>query len=284
LRHSVASGTTTRRRFPRTATGSISAATDPGGFGGIDLWAAHRHDKNDDFGWETPINLGSTINSLQNDDGPTYFEDENGTVSLYFTSLQRPGGLGDWDIYVSHATSDDHLSFGPVTLVNELSSPRRDTRTSIRRDGLETFITSNRVGSVPDATGAPSLDIWVSTRSSTADPWSTPVNLGAPINTPANDGAPSLSFDGTTLYFDSTRSGGFGMRDLYVSKRAKVHGSEAIDVAAVTFTTDGAGAEKPGQFVSHREARPRERYLHVAMPDAPDGIWSSQRSLGTWER
>src|SRR5262245_44051387 len=159
------------------------------------IWAAHRQDKDDDFGWETPVNLGPIVNSLQNDDGPTYFEDETGAVSLYFNS-QRPGGLGDYDIYVSHATGDEHLSFGPATNVATINSPRRDTRTTISRDGLELFITSTRVGSVSDATGTPSLDIWVSTRATTADPWDTPVNVGAPFNTPANDGAPSLSFDG----------------------------------------------------------------------------------------
>jgi WD40-like Beta Propeller Repeat len=192
-----------------------------GGSGGYDIWAAHRQNKDDDFGWETPVNLGPIINSDQHDDGPTYFQDENGAVSLYFTS-QRLGGQGDYDIYISHATADDHVSFGPATNVAELNSPRRDTRTTIRRDGLEFFLTSTRVGSVPDATGAPSLDIWVATRASTADPWSAPVNLGAPINTAAADGAPSLSSDGTTLYFDSTRTGGFGSRDLYVSSRERL--------------------------------------------------------------
>jgi hypothetical protein len=196
----------------------------PGGLGLSDIWAAHRHDAHDDFGWETPVNLGPGANSPLNEDGPTYFEDESGAVTLYFTSFQRPDGLGDWDIYASQATADDHLSFGPAAHVTELSSPRRDTRTSIRRDGLEMFITSNRAGSIPDALGAPSLDIWVSTRSNTADPWGTPVNLGAPINTPAADGAPSLSFDGQTLYFDSTRDGGLGLRDIYVTTRSKEDG------------------------------------------------------------
>src|SRR5262249_45877772 len=158
-----------------------------------------------------------TINSPQNDDGPTYFEDEDGSVTLYFTSFERPGGLGDWDIYASHATADDHLSFGPASNVTELNSPRRDTRRTISRDGLEMFLPSTPAGSIPDANGVPSLDIWVATRASTADPWSTPVNVGAPINTAANDGAPSLSFDDLTLYFDSTRPGGFGLRDLYVA-------------------------------------------------------------------
>ena len=34
-------------------------------------------------------------------------------------------------------------------------------------------------------------------------------------------GAPALSWDGTTLYCYSTRPGGFGIRDLYVSTRER---------------------------------------------------------------
>jgi hypothetical protein len=44
-------------------------------------------------------------------------------------------------------------------------------------------------------------DIWVSTRESTLDPWSIPVNLGRTVNYPGYiTGAPALSSDGTTLY------------------------------------------------------------------------------------
>src|SRR5262245_58798956 len=68
-----------------------------GTFGGMDIWAAHRQDKDDDFGWETPIHLGPDINTTTHEDGPTYFEDGDGSVTLYFTSFERPVGQGDWD-------------------------------------------------------------------------------------------------------------------------------------------------------------------------------------------
>ncbi|PYO34033.1 MAG: hypothetical protein DMD74_12110, partial [Gemmatimonadetes bacterium] len=73
-----------------------------------------------------------------------------------------------------------------------------------------------------------SQDLWVSTRATTADPWSTPVNLGPTVNTTAFDGAPALSFDGTTLYFFSTRPGGFGGNDLYVTMRQRVNTPASI--------------------------------------------------------
>ncbi|PYT46405.1 MAG: hypothetical protein DMG47_04855 [Acidobacteria bacterium] len=66
------------------------------------------------------------------------------------------------------------------------------------------------------------MDLSVSTRPSTSDPWSTPISLGPVVNSVGADNRPALSFDGTELYFQSTRSGGFGAQDLYVSRRTKL--------------------------------------------------------------
>ncbi|HTL58907.1 MAG TPA: hypothetical protein VL361_24685 [Candidatus Limnocylindrales bacterium] len=203
----------------------------PGGYGGVDIWASHRVDIHDDFAWEPPINLGPGVNSPYDDAGPTLFEDEEtGITTLYFTSLNRPEGLGDWDIYASVLGPDG--VFGPASLVVELSAPGtaatgRDTRTAIRHDGLEIFLTSNRPG------GQGSGDLWVSTRATTLDPWSTPVNVGLPVNSIYFDGAPALSADGETLFFYSNRPEGFGANDLYVTTRHKLHGSDASATANV---------------------------------------------------
>jgi hypothetical protein len=63
----------------------------PGGLGGFDLYVSRRSNKHDDFGWQEPVNLGS-VNSPQNDNAATYFEDEEtGIISLYITT-NRPGG------------------------------------------------------------------------------------------------------------------------------------------------------------------------------------------------
>jgi hypothetical protein len=81
------------------------------------------------------------------------------------------------------------------------------------------FLTSNRSG------GSGNIDLWVATRETTRDLWSTPINLGPTINTSDDDGGPALSCDGTTLYFYSSRPhpGGSGDRDLYVTTRHKLH-------------------------------------------------------------
>ncbi|HKW40523.1 MAG TPA: hypothetical protein VJN39_04675, partial [Gemmatimonadales bacterium] len=210
-------------------------STGHGGCGLADLFVSRRHDKWDDFGWEPAENIdfpSCVVNSTLFENGPTFLEDEaTGVQSLYFTSLNRPGGLGDYDIWLSQRRGDEE-PWGPAVDVVELNSPYRDTRTAIRRDGLEMIISSARAGGV-----AGSEDLWVSTRRSTLDPWSTPVNLDADslalgrppvVNSAYVDGAPALSFDGTTLYFTSERPGGFGKRDLYVTTRPQLRGPDVV--------------------------------------------------------
>ncbi|MBA3405821.1 MAG: PD40 domain-containing protein, partial [Gemmatimonadaceae bacterium] len=48
------------------------------------------------------------------------------------------------------------------------------------------------------------------------------VNLGANVNSTAADSRPSISWDGTVLHFGSTRSGGEGSTDIYVTTRSKL--------------------------------------------------------------
>lgn len=192
-----------------------------GGCGGVDIWLSHRADTSVDIGaggWEQPVNMGCSINSAVAEDGPFLFTDpDTGKITLYFTSQNRPGGLGDWDVWMSELQPNGNWT-DPLDVV-ELNTSSRDTRTAFRNDGLEMYITSMRPGSVTDSTGAPSLDIWVSTREKRQDPWGNPVDLDSNINTVSGDGAPVLSADGTEMFFYSNKPGGFGGNDLYVTRR-----------------------------------------------------------------
>ncbi|HMG18255.1 MAG TPA: hypothetical protein VK573_05985 [Gemmatimonadales bacterium] len=192
----------------------------PGGAGGVDLYVSRRRDKRDPLGWQTPENLGSDVNTALAEVQPAVFEDdESGITTLFFAGrVGAPGGLGAADIYRSTLQADG--AFGPAVLVSELSSPFQDQGPAIRRDGLEFFLSSARPGTL----GA--VDLWTSTRASTSDPWSTPVHMGAVINSAVLDDRPTLSFDGTALYFQSPRDGGLGANDIYVITRTKLKGED----------------------------------------------------------
>jgi len=187
-----------------------------GSFGGVDIWVSRRENTHDDFAWQPAENLGAGVNSLSLDEGPSYFEnDEGGVPQLYFSSgANRPGGPGVSGIYVSEQAADG--SFGPAVLVVELGLGGVSSRPSIRHDGREIFFNSNRPGSI-----ANSQDLWVATRETVFDAWSAPVNLGSPLNTELVDVQPYISSDRETLYFASNRGGG-GPTDLYMSTRTKL--------------------------------------------------------------
>ena len=195
----------------------------PGGFGAMDLYVSRRRNEWDDVGWQPPVNLGPGVNTTAGEFQPAYFEDDaTGTITLYFVS-GRPGGGGNLldalQVYASTFQPDE--TFAPAVLVEELSAfGFSDQQPAIRRDGLEMVLSSNRPGTLG------LLDLWVATRASTSDPWSTPVNLGSVVNSPAIENGPKLSFNGTELYFHSDRSGGLGGIDLYRSTRSKTSGPD----------------------------------------------------------
>ncbi len=182
----------------------------PSGFGALDIWFTTRNNPHDDFNWQPAVNLGPNINTTADDNAPAFFEDEvQGTRQLFFASSR----LGLADLYVSQQLGDG--SFEPAALLTSLSSPMTESDPTIRFDGLEIIFQSNRVGS-----SGPN-DLWVATRNSTLDAWSTPVNLASPINGASSEQNAYLSSDGMTLFFGSDRAGagGFGGVDLYMSTR-----------------------------------------------------------------
>jgi Tol biopolymer transport system component len=156
----------------------------------------------------TPENLGSIVNSQYGDTSPSISADG---LSLYFMSTRLDGR----DIWLSaRATAEDDWP-PPVNLGPPINNSQwRDASPSISADGLSLYFDSIR----PDRPGQ--IDLWVARRKTTDDPWSEsePVNLGPRVNSSAVDSQPSISADGLSLFFGSTRPG-YGSYDLWVTTR-----------------------------------------------------------------
>ena len=184
----------------------------PEGFGGPDIYLSHRADPNEDFGWEPAVNLGPAVNTTTADNAPMYLQSaEDGVTNLYFN--RGLNALQQADIYVTAVTREG-IALGPVEPVSELNAPNaNDAAVTVRVDGKELMFWSTRPGGLGGA------DLWLSTRQTVHDPWSPPVDLGAPLNTASDDVTPTLSFDGRTLIFGSNRPGGQGGNDLWMSTR-----------------------------------------------------------------
>jgi WD40-like Beta Propeller Repeat len=191
-----------------------------GGCGGDDIYTTRLRPD----GWDPVENLGCDVNSAANEASPFPLAERNEGPVLYFSS-NRAGGFtdegpgavaGDNDLY----ESDSHGGvFGAPHLVPGANSAAEDGQPNVRRDGLELFFFSTRSG------GLGLADLYSATRSSGSEPWSAPVNLGSDVNSSAAETRPSLSWDGTTLYFGSTRPGGEGSTDHYVTTRTRVNGN-----------------------------------------------------------
>ena len=184
--------------------------TNAAGVPGFDIWMSWREHVHDDFDWQPPVNLGVPVNSTTFDQNPFFFDnDEVGVPQLFFT---KSVGTQN-DLFVSNLMPDG--TFSAPLPVADLNSAANERGISIRFDGLEVFIMSTRAG------GSGGQDLWTATRESVSDPWSVLTNLGPLINTTATDGEPHISSDRETLYFSSSRTGGFGGQDLYMVTRTK---------------------------------------------------------------
>jgi hypothetical protein len=196
----------------------------PGGCGGDDIYVTRFRD---DGTIEEPQNLGCEVNSAGNEAGPVPITEPGRGPVLYFSST-RAGGVsaepagqatGDADIYSSEWRGGRYQA---PTLVPNVNSPQEDMQPYVERDALEIYFSSTR----PGGRGGP--DIWMASRASAHDAWSAPVNLGERVNSPAGESRPSLSWDGTTLYFGSTRSTtGTTDSNIYVSYRDRLAGSRS---------------------------------------------------------
>jgi Tol biopolymer transport system component len=165
--------------------------------------------------WSAPVNLGPVINSASSDQGPAMSKDG---LTLYFHS-NRPGGLGGFDMYVSKRASVDDPWGPPMNLGPTVNTTFDEGNPAFSRDGQMLFFQSIRPG------GLGGIDLWVSYREHTHDDfdWQPAVNLGAGVNSTSDDNAPSYfendELNVVQLYFVSSRPGGFGGQDIYLSNQ-----------------------------------------------------------------
>lgn len=131
--------------------------------------------------------------------------------------IARDTDLGEGvniDLFVMRRTSRDE-PFGAPEPVDELNTPHKDGSSSITADELTVVFHSDRPGSVG------TTDIWMATRASKDLPFDPPFLLpSVDVNTAALDFTPSITPDGLTLYFASTREGGSGRSDIWVARRS----------------------------------------------------------------
>jgi flagellar motor protein MotB len=159
-----------------------------------------------DNAWQKAFNAGPPLNTIQNEGAQSLSSNGN---YMIFTACNRPGGMGNCDLYFS-AFTDGRWS-EPSNLGPPVNTSRWESTPSISADGRTLYFSSSRPG------GFGGKDIWVS-RMDEKNKWTEPVNLGSTINTAGDEMSPFIHFDGKTLYFASDGRVGMGGFDLFVSR------------------------------------------------------------------
>lgn len=145
---------------------------------------------------KAPRIVGPGIVSAGEDESHAAFSPDG--RSLYF--LKNTASFSHWTIVVSNCR-DDRWSTPEVAW---FSGQYSDADPFLTADGKQFFFISTRP---VDGKPKEDTDIWMMER--TAQGWSEPRHLDAPINSSGSEWSPTLTLDGT-FYFGSDRDGGRG--------------------------------------------------------------------------
>ena len=157
--------------------------------------------------WSRAEPLGGKVNTNLNEGAQNISQDGQ---LLIFTGCNYPEGEGSCDLYFSIKTNNgwsEPQNLGPV-----VNTDFWESSPSLSPDKRDLYFASSRAG------GFGGRDIWVTHRLPTGK-WSRPENLGEAVNTSGDESCPFMHADNETLYFNSNGHPGYGMTDLFLSKK-----------------------------------------------------------------
>lgn len=142
--------------------------------------------------------------------------------TMYFTS-DMPGGVGKSDIWKVQKISETEWST-PENLGKKINTPGDEMFPTLFADTLLTFSSDYHPG-------LGGLDLFSSILKKNG--WTTPQNMGYPVNSYHDDFGMVYAEDGNTGFLASNRNGGAGFDDLYTFKKIRV----CVDITVMDSST-----------------------------------------------
>jgi outer membrane protein OmpA-like peptidoglycan-associated protein len=161
-------------------------------FGSCDIYYAERIGNS----WSVPRNIGQPINSSYWESTPASSADGR---MLFFSSGVRPDSKGGKDLYISFK-KDDGTWTTPENMGDSINTAGNEYAPFLHPDGRTLYFSSD------GWLGMGGQDIFYS-RMKDDSTWSTPVNIGYPINTPYDDFGLIVNTRGNYAFFSSNREG-----------------------------------------------------------------------------
>jgi outer membrane protein OmpA-like peptidoglycan-associated protein len=155
--------------------------------------------------WSKPERMNKNVNTDYHESSASLASDGK---RLFFVS-NRPDGMGDRDIYMS--TMDEKGKWGKaVNLGPTINTKYGEEGVYIHPDGRTMYFSSQAHKTMGG------YDIFKSVYDDVTKTWSTPENLGYPVNTPDDDVFFVVSASGKHGYYASINGNGYGEKDIYM--------------------------------------------------------------------
>ncbi len=155
-----------------------------------------------------PVNLGPGINTADDEYLPALTADEQTMVFTRRRKMSSQNRINNYneDFYIS--TRDENGQWKEAAnMGGPINTPGNEGAHCLTPDGHYVFFTAcNR-------NGYRGCDLYYARRH--GNQWSEPANLGRTVNSDQWDSQPSITSDGKTIYFVSSRPGGNGKQDIW---------------------------------------------------------------------
>ncbi|MBL0329958.1 MAG: PD40 domain-containing protein [Bacteroidetes bacterium] len=166
---------------------------------------------------------------------------------IFFTS-KREGGLGETDVYMARKLPNGQWAKAQ-NLGNVINTKYKEDFPQIAPDGKTLYFSSQGHAGMGD------FDLYQSTWNEEENTWTTPKNLGYPINSVGDDRCISFTENNRVAYISAVRDGGFGDLDLY---RVKFDDIEDRTTVLQGYISTVDSAKNISTFVTVRDLKNKD--------------------------
>jgi outer membrane protein OmpA-like peptidoglycan-associated protein/tetratricopeptide (TPR) repeat protein len=211
----------------------FTACNRSGGMGSCDIYYSVRKDGR----WSKAVNAGKPVNTSSWEAQPSISSDGR---FLYFSG-NRPGGKGEkdiWRVELLAIENNGRIKWGtPVNLGDKINTPGNETSPFVHAGNKSFYFASDL------HIGLGGFDLFVSEILGDSA-FSSPRNLGYPINTLNDEQGLYISADGLTAFFSSARDSLTGLDIYSFELDESVRPQPATYVKAIVFDAE---TKKPVQ-------------------------------------
>jgi len=180
---------------------------------------------------------------------------------VIFFASKRKDGLGETDIYMARKLPNGNWAL-PQNLGPTINTKYREDFPQIAPDGRTLYFSSQGHAGMGD------FDLFQTTWNPEDNTWTTPKNLGYPVNSAGDDRSISFTQDNRVAYISAVRDGGMGDLDVY---RIKFNDAEEKTTVLQGFVSTVDSAKTVTAFVTIEDLKNKDVPPYTYNPNEKSG-------------